>query len=232
MATPSSAPNFSSIYARPAGDDPTLRNRQLLAGALQKARSEGKSIDDALKEIGVDRTKIDDETPISGVELKQSEIAGYAERLFGGSEDKAAPNTFASQERAAQERAKKEGAFGGPVPATSSTMKAGTPRLDRLAALQGLPLGSTSPLRRNETSPTGGTPLGRGRKGGGRVTLTDIFRPQYEEFEREERLRKAEEDAFINRPTGGLGTPVGRADLFGLEPAIYKPKAPYTVRRP
>ena len=204
MATPSSAPNFSSVYARPAEDDPTLRNRQLLAGALQDARSKGKSMDDALKGIGIDRTKINDETPISGVELKQSEIAGYAERLFGGGTNKATtapavPNTFASQEKAAQERAKKEGAFGGSVPATSSAMQAETPRLDRLAAMQGQPLGSTSPLRRNEASPTGGTPIGRRETSRGDI-LRNIFQPQINEFRREEKLREAEENAFLNRP--------------------------------
>lgn len=195
-------PTGTPLPVRPASaldEEDRLRERQMLAQTLREEAQGfmkgGMSREDTLKAALK-----------SARDLQMGVAAGVNEdqmRQFLTNELTPPTETrmsFADQEAAARERASKEGAFGNAPVMKSSTMQAPTPRLDRLAAMQGQPLGATSPLRRNEASPTGGTPIGSQQKS----TRADILqRIQYLEMQddaREQAIRNARQQAYTNRP--------------------------------
>ena len=173
---------LASTYAVPSTDEETLRKRRDLASRLFQAKQAGKSMNEAvMSESGVDvgnlqKGSVDVKM---GTGLTEEEVAGFAERLYAGKYGQAGAteaskgSIFDQQEKAAQAASTASGAFGGPnSKGTSSQYQVPTPRLDRLAAMQGSPMGSvsigakgvqgaTGGLARG-SSPTGGTPIGGG----------------------------------------------------------------------
>ena len=158
---------LASTYAVPSTDEETLRKRRDLASRLFQAKQAGKSMNEAvMSESGVDvgnlqKGSVDVKM---GTGLTEEEVAGFAERLYAGKYDKTAPATapkgsiFDQQEKIAQAASAASGAFGGPnATGKSSEFQAPTPRLDKLAAMQGSPIGSTSSLgqRRSLESESG-----------------------------------------------------------------------------
>ena len=76
-------------------------------------------------------------------------------------------SVFDQQEKVAQAASAASGAFGGPNSrGASSQYQAPTPRLDRLAAMQGTPMGSVSIGASGVQGATGGLAKGRSRTGG------------------------------------------------------------------
>lgn len=170
-----------STYAPATSDPETLRKRRELASRLFQAKQAGKTMGEAVSsETGVDIGNIQQGAVdmAGGTGLSESEIAGFAERLYAGKYDTAKKGSvFEQQERAAQEASKAAGAFGGDNwRGQSSTDKAmteplrqqasqptQTPLLDQYAEYQKSPIGSTpmgaSGLGRGP-SPTGGTRIG------------------------------------------------------------------------
>lgn len=157
-----------STYAPATSDPETLRKRRELASRLFQAKQAGKTMGEAVSsETGVDIGNIQQGAVdmAGGTGLSESEIAGFAERLYAGKYDTAKKGSvFEQQERAAQEASKAAGAFGGDNwRGQSSTDKTQTPLLDQYAEYQKSPIGSTpmgaSGLGRGP-SPTGGTRIG------------------------------------------------------------------------
>lgn len=156
-------------YAAPTDDPEMKRKRIELASRLFQAKQAGKGMSEAVSsETGVDVGNIQQGVvdTAGGTGLTEGEIAGFAERLYAGKYDTAKKGSvFDQQERAAQERSKASGAFGGDNwRGQSSTDQAQTPLLDQYAEYQKSPIGSTpmgaSGLGRGP-SPTGGTRIGR-----------------------------------------------------------------------
>lgn len=139
-------------YAAPTDDPEMKRKRMELASRLFQARQAGKGMGESVSsETGVDVGNIQQGVvdTAGGTGLSEGEIAGFAERLYAGKYDTAKKGSvFDQQERAASERSKASGAFGGPnlLDKTSETAIS-TPRLDKLDALQAAPFGSSSTLQ-------------------------------------------------------------------------------------
>jgi len=158
MADPKS---FASTYAVASTDKDTLNKRRDLASRLFQAKQAGKTMEEALtSESGVDvgnlqKGSVDTKM---GTGLTEEEVAGFAERLYAGKYggQSATPTTaqgsgsgsgsvFDQQEKVAQAASAASGAFGGPnSKGSSSQSQVYTPRLDRYAAMQSRPFGSTS----------------------------------------------------------------------------------------
>lgn len=138
-------PSYENVYAVKAGDPEMLRKRQELGKRLIAAKESGKSLEEAVRgETGVDINNIQKgsfDTEL-GTGLSEEEIIGGAQRMF-------AQKTDASKVPQAAPESK------GPL----------TPRLDRLAGLQGTPMGSTSSLgQRRSLESEGGKAMRLARK--------------------------------------------------------------------
>jgi hypothetical protein len=176
MADPKS---FASTYAVASTDKDMLNKRRDLASRLFQAKQAGKTMEEALtSESGVNvgnlqKGSVDTKM---GTGLTEEEIAGFAERLYAGKYggQSATPtaaqgsgSVFDQQEKVAQAASAASGAFGGPNSrGASSQYQAPTPRLDRLAAMQGTPMGSVSIGASGVQGATGGLAKGRSRTGG------------------------------------------------------------------
>ena len=194
MAEIKSTPTTPTGFA-PAKDEDQLKKRQeqasYLRDAMQKARDKGMGLNQALDTVGFDLKNLGT-TKDNQFGLSEKEMADYATKAFQ------APDTkFAST----MDRLRQQ-------PAGANV---DTPRLDALAAMQGQPLGSTSMLRQ--------PPRRLGGSGSGGATrsqiLQNIFRPQIAEFEAEEKIRRAREDAY-------LGSSMPLDDPRRLRPSIDK----------
>jgi len=154
MADPKS---FASTYAVASTDKDTLNKRRDLASRLFQAKQAGKTMEEAItSESGVDIRNLQKGSVDTkmGTGLTEEEVAGFAERLYAGKYggQSATPTTaqgsgsvFDQQEKVARAAAAASGAFGGPnSKGASSQSQVYTPRLDKLAAMQSSPFGSTS----------------------------------------------------------------------------------------
>jgi hypothetical protein len=176
MADPKS---FASTYAVASTDKDMLNKRRDLASRLFQAKQAGKTMEEALtSESGVDIRNLQKGSVDTkmGTGLTEEEVAGFAERLYAGKYggQSATPtaaqgsgSVFDQQEKVAQAASAASGAFGGPNSrGASSQYQAPTPRLDRLAAMQGTPMGSVSIGASGVQGATGGLAKGRSRTGG------------------------------------------------------------------
>jgi hypothetical protein len=176
MADPKS---FASTYAVASTDKDMLNKRRDLASRLFQAKQAGKTMEEALtSESGVDVRNLQKGSVDTkmGTGLTEEEVAGFAERLYAGKYggQSATPtaaqgsgSVFDQQEKVAQAASAASGAFGGPNSrGASSQYQAPTPRLDRLAAMQGTPMGSVSIGASGVQGATGGLAKGRSRTGG------------------------------------------------------------------
>ena len=179
------AQSKDSTYAPAATDPETLRKRRELASRLFQARKSGVSMGEAVSsETGVDVGNIQQGSvdTAMGTGLTESEIAGFAQRLYGGMYDtQKAP--------------------------TPNETKVATPMLDQYDRYQNTPIGSspmgaTGGLAKGP-SRTGGTPIGamsqsdRMRE----ITKANLLRDASER-RRQSALLRAEEDAY-NQVYGG-----------------------------
>lgn len=246
MADPKS---FASTYAVPSTDEETLRKRRDLASRLFQAKQAGKSMNEAvMSESGVDignlqKGSVDVKM---GTGLTEEEVAGFAERLYAGkygqagATDASKGSVFDQQEKVAQAASAASGAFGGPnSKGKSSQYQAPTPRLDRLAAMQGTPMGSVSIGASGVQGATGGLAKGASRTGGtpigtktssankmGDIVAANLY---FASAERQRQLneQKAKERGF-NSSFGNDTqefTPAG-----GSRSSIYNP-IPYFLKR-
>jgi hypothetical protein len=176
MADPKS---FASTYAVASTDKDMLNKRRDLASRLFQAKQAGKTMEEALtSESGVDVRNLQKGSVDTkmGTGLTEEEVAGFAERLYAGKYggQSTTPTTaqgsgsvFDQQEKVAQAASAASGAFGGPNSrGASSQYQAPTPRLDRLAAMQGTPMGSVSIGASGVQGAIGGLAKGRSRTGG------------------------------------------------------------------
>ena len=246
MADPKS---FASTYAVPSTNEETLRKRRDLASRLFQAKQAGKSMNEAvMSESGVDvgnlqKGSVDVKM---GTGLTEEEVAGFAERLYAGKYGQAGAteaskgSIFDQQEKAAQAASTASGAFGGPnSKGTSSQYQAPTPRLDRLAAMQGSPMGSVSIGASGVQGATGGLAKGASRTGGtpigtktssankmGNILAANLY------FASAERQRQLNEQEAKER---GFNSSFGRdtqefTQAGGSQGSTYNP-IPYFLKR-
>jgi hypothetical protein len=175
MADPKS---FASTYAVASTDKDMLNKRRDLASRLFQAKQAGKTMEEALtSESGVDVRNLQKGSVDTkmGTGLTEEEVAGFAERLYAGKYggQSTTPTTaqgsgsvFDQQEEVAQAASAASGAFGGPnSKGASSQFQAPSPRLDKLAAMQGSPIGSMSSLgQRRSLESEGGKAMRMARK--------------------------------------------------------------------